>query len=129
MEAMFLDSVGGSACDEGRIDDALAMLRDALHIYRDLNWPLKVADSLSRIARTLVLAEGGAATVVRLISSANALLDEIGTTKPFYHAERDEETLARTHAQLDETEVAEAQEEGRRLTVDEAVELALDRDD
>ena len=128
MEAMFLDVVAVPARDEGRIDDALAMLRDALHIYRDLSWSLKVADSLSRIARTLVLAEDGAATAVQLISSADALLDEVGTTKPFYHAERDEETLARARAQLGETEIAEAQEEGRRLTVDEAVALALDTD-
>jgi len=44
---------------------------------------------------------------------------------PFYQAKRDDETLELIRAQLDETAFNRAWEEGRALTVDEAVALAL----
>ena len=45
---------------------------------------------------------------------------------PFWAGDRNEKTLASIRTQLDEEALAEAWEEGRKLTVYEAVILALD---
>jgi len=64
-------------------------------------------------------------TAVRLISCFEALREEIGGGKAWV-ARMNEETLATIRAQLDETAFADAWEQGRTLTADDAVALALE---
>ena len=45
---------------------------------------------------------------------------------PLYQVRRNAEMLEVLHEQLDETAFAEAWEQGKQLTLDEAVALALD---
>lgn len=52
--------------------------------------------------------------------------EKIGGGVPRYVAERNQETLETIRAQLDQAAFAEAWEQGRTLTADEAVALALD---
>jgi len=49
----------------------------------------------------------------------------MGLSIPLYQAGRNEATLARIHGMLDDAAFAEAWEQGRALTIDEAVALAL----
>ena len=53
------------------------------------------------------------------------LLEEIGASPPSL-AKVNEKTLMSIHAQLDDAAFAEAWDQGRALTADEAVALALD---
>jgi hypothetical protein len=53
------------------------------------------------------------------------LLDQIGAM-PFYVTDMSEKTLAVVRSQVDEAAFADAWEQGRKLTADEAVALALD---
>ena len=77
-----------------------------------------------RFAAALACA-GSTGTAARLLSSSKALDEETGVRRPWV-VERNEETLANIRAQLDETAFAGAWEQGRALTPDEAVALALD---
>jgi tetratricopeptide (TPR) repeat protein len=122
--AIQLDQLMRFALDEGRVQDALEMLKESLRINRDLDRPGGIVESLCHFAEVLA-AEGRAATAARLLSRADALRDEIGGG-PSWIGEMNEKTLTVIRAQLDEEAFAEAWEQGRALALDEAVALALD---
>jgi len=125
IEARTLGGLATIAVDEGRIGDALSMLKQSLRIDHDLGERNEVARDLFRIAHALA-AEGRAGTAARLLSSSEALREELGGTFPAGAATRNEQALSAIRTQLDEGAFAEAWEQGRALTVDEAVALAFD---
>jgi len=124
LEAMSLDGLSGYARDEGRVEDAFSMNRESLRYWRDLGDVQHELDSLSRFAATHSVA-GDAELAARLLSSSLALHEEMGLSVPLYQAGRNEATLARIRGLLDDAAFAEAWEQGRALTIDEAVALAL----
>jgi predicted ATPase len=123
--ALTLDQLASYARDEGRIDDALAMLKESLGILRELGDPLGMGENLGRFARTLAVA-GRPEDAARLLSGSEALYKETGGGVLLWVAKMNEETLASIRAQIGEQELASAWEEGRALTIDDAVALALD---
>jgi predicted ATPase len=118
-----LEQLADFARKEGRIDEALAMQAEALRITQDLEIPRLILESLSRFALTLSTA-GRAVTAARLVAAAEALRNEIGGSHSWVVGEN-ENTLKKLRIQLDSSTLEEALEQGRRLTVDEAVSLAL----
>ena len=91
------------------------MLKSSLRIHarpRDL---LDTAVDLCRFAGVLAR-QGRAATAARLLASYESLGDEVGIRHSRV-AEMNEATLAAIRTQLDDAAVAEAWEEGRKLTV------------
>jgi predicted ATPase len=123
--AYSLDQLASYACDEGRLDDAFSMLAESLRIRRDLDDHVAIAENLARFARTLSVA-GSATTAAGLLSSSEALREQIGSAAVPSVAKMNEGTLTAIRMQVDDTAFAEAWEEGRTLTIDEAVALALD---
>jgi hypothetical protein len=124
IEAAALDGLARSAVEEGLVEDAVSMAMESLRIYHDLGDPHGIAIELRRCAGALAL-KGEAATAARLLSSAEAVHEEIGGTMPWV-ARMKEEALATIRTQLDEAAVAEAWKQGRKLTADEAIALALE---
>jgi predicted ATPase/class 3 adenylate cyclase len=111
--------------DEGRLQDATEMLREAIRIDHILGNVLDIALDLGRLASVLVLA-GRGGKAARLLSSSQALTEKLGAGAFWWAGRRNEQTLATIRTQLDEAAAAEAWERGRALTVDEAVSLALE---
>jgi len=109
---------------EGRVEDAFPMLEEAYRIHRDLGDRQSIMTDLSRFASALA-ATGRVERAARLLSSAEALREEIGSDVRWI-GKMNERTLTAIRAQLDEAASAEAWEQGRKLTADEAVALALD---
>jgi hypothetical protein len=68
---------------------------------------------------------GDSASAARLLGSAATLGEEVGIGEAWVVRDR-EEALTLIHAQLDEAAFSEAWEEGARLRLDEAVDLALE---
>ena len=68
--------------------------------------------------------KGDAETAARLLASSEPLYEDVGGSMPWI-AKMTDEALARIRSELDESVFAEAWEEGRRLSADEAVALAL----
>ena len=127
VEAMSLAALAMLAVDEGRVHDALDLLKGAYRIDRDYGGRVEIALDLSRFARALAVG-GRAGTAARLLAKGEALREEIGATLESYAAMEAKlgETLAAVRAQLDEAAFAEAWEHGSTLSVDQAVALALD---
>ena len=124
VEAIALDGLAEIAADEGRFVDAVSMLEESHRILSALNDLLLVAASVGRFASLLALA-GKATTAAQVLSSSMALMEEIGARPPWF-TRITEKTLAVIRTQLDEPAFARAWEQGRTLTADEAVAVALD---
>jgi predicted ATPase len=124
IEARALGALSTIALGEGRIDDALALLTDSYTIDRELGFSIFVGIDLIRFAAILT-AYGRAADGARLVARADTLREESGFILESWATEEREATIGNIRAALDETAFTEAYEEGRSLTVDEAVALAL----
>jgi predicted ATPase len=124
IEAASLGQLAFFAREAGQLQEALSMLGDSLRIRRELGERVAIAEDISRIARTFASA-GEAATAARLLSGSRALYEELGARAPSFGTDRNEETLAIVRAQLDDVSFDAAWEQGSRLSLDEAVALAL----
>ncbi|HXG77414.1 MAG TPA: tetratricopeptide repeat protein [Gaiellaceae bacterium] len=122
--AFALDLLEGDARRAGRLADALSLQREALRIRVEQGDAIHVADTLSRIAAVLA-ASGDVRTAAKLLSWSIAANQELGMDTPLYQQTRNDETLEAVRADLDEAPFAEAWDEGRRLSLDDAVALAL----
>src|SRR5207247_2764627 len=102
--------------------------KDAIRIEHDRGDVLAIAIDLGRLAS--VLARGNRArAATQLLSSSEALTEGLGASVAFWAEKRNDETRTIIHEHLDEAAFAEAWEQGRKLTLDEAVALSLDQAD
>ncbi len=124
LEASTLGALAMIALGEGRVDDAASMLKSSLRIHARLGDVLDTAVDLCRFASVLAR-QGRVATAVGLLASFESLSDEVGIRRSGV-VEMNERTLAAIRTQLDAAAIAETWEQGRKLTVGEAVTLALD---
>jgi len=125
IEARSLGAFAELAASEGRFEDASTLLTQSFRIDLELgNLPFVSVD-LVRFA--LTSARTGRPFVgAQLLSRATTLRDEIGFAFESWMTEETEEARAAVRAQLDEEAFAEAWEAGSKLSLDEAVALALD---
>jgi hypothetical protein len=84
-----------------------------------------VAVDLARFA-AIRAHEGKAETAAQLLAKSEVMHEEIAWTPESWVAEEREKTRAVIRTQLDEAAFAESWEQGRTLTLDEAVALALE---
>jgi tetratricopeptide (TPR) repeat protein len=123
MEASSLGALADYAMEEERVDDAIALLRHSLRIHRELGDVLDTGVDLCRLAAALAAA-GDAVTAARLLASFATLPDEVSRRR-FDVDQLNDETTSRIRAQLSDAAFADACAEGRELTLDQAVDLAL----
>ncbi len=126
IEAQTLTALAYYALENGRALDAVSMIKDALRIDRARGSDLQTAYDLVRFARALAVAGGAAANATRLLASAEALRVEIGAGMPPFLAKISDETHTSLQAQLDEAPFAQAWKQGRAMSADDAVALALE---
>ena len=124
-EAGTLGSLAMIAFEQGRVEDALALGKQNLLASRDLGSLQGIAQSLCRSAATFAVLAGKADTAARLLSCFEAQREQIGVSEAWV-ARMNEQTLSAIRTRLDESAFAEAWEQGRALTIDEAVVLALE---
>jgi tetratricopeptide (TPR) repeat protein len=122
--AFALDIASTHARDAGRLDEALDAAREGLQLRRDLRDIQHMLDGLSRVA--FIHARAGCLEIAaRLLSSSLHLHEARGMQVPLFMERRNESALELAQAGLDESDFAAAWEEGEKLTLDEAVALAL----
>jgi len=124
MQATSLGALAEYAINDGRVTEALPILRESTRIYRDLDERNELAVNLCRFARAAAAA-GRAETAAHILSGAEVLREEIGVSWSYWVVEMNDVTLTDIHTDLDEAAFAEAWEQGRAMTDGEAVELAL----
>ena len=123
-EAATLGSLANIAVHQGRVEDALALRKENLLAWRDLGSLQGTAQSLCGTALAFAVLLGRADTAALLLSCFEGLREQVGVSEAWV-TRMNERTLAAIRAQLDEAAFAEAWEQGRGLTVDEAVAVAL----
>jgi non-specific serine/threonine protein kinase len=131
IEAKSLAVLAQYDLDEGHVEPAIPLLAEAHRLQRgrpgipDRYW---AAILVCRFARALAL-RGKAAAAIRLLACADAAFEELEVNEG--QAERwvvrmNDQTRAIVSASIDEATETAATEEGRKLTVDQAVTLALE---
>jgi hypothetical protein len=121
--ALSLDQLAAYARNEGRLQEAISMLKESLRILHDLGDRGAIAENLCRFAEAVVVA-GQPETAARLVSTSETLREEVGGGVPWL-AEVNDETLQTVRTELDEAAFADAWKHGQKLTLDEAVAFAL----
>jgi tetratricopeptide (TPR) repeat protein len=124
IEADSLAQLGMSARDDGRLDDAVALLRESITIDHRRGMAANIATNLGRLASVLVR-RGDALGAARLLAVEQAVLDQQGAEMPWWAKRRNDETLDLIREHLDPVAIERASSEGRSLSVDNAVALAL----
>jgi predicted ATPase len=121
--ALTLFQLASLARRDGRHDDDVSMLSESLRIYRELRDTTGIATTLGEFGEMLAT-RGDAEAATTLVAASQTMRQRIGAGEPWVSA-MNEATLAAIREQLDEDAIARAWDEGARLTVDEAVALAL----
>jgi predicted ATPase/DNA-binding SARP family transcriptional activator len=112
VEAIALSILADIAVDEGRVADAVSLLKEGHRILCEINDLLLIAAVVGRFASALAIT-GRAAIATQVLSCSAALMEEIGAQPPWF-AKISRKTLAVIHAQLDDAAFAKAWEQGRR---------------
>jgi non-specific serine/threonine protein kinase len=124
IEASTLGALASYAIEEGRAEDAALLAGQSLRRTREVGSTSGVATELCRCAGALMLF-GRAETAVRLLACSDALFEQTGTSMLPYLASENEPIVRGLRGQLGEAAFERAWAAGRRLTIDEGVELAL----
>jgi tetratricopeptide (TPR) repeat protein len=124
MEAGALTQLGFYARDEGRLEESQQLYRQAIKIEHARGQLLDVGIDLARLASAVVRA-GRVHEAAQLLGASASIAESIGSETPWWAVKRNEETIALLREHLSQAEFDAAIEKGRRLTVDEAVALAL----
>jgi predicted ATPase/class 3 adenylate cyclase len=125
LEGYALGQLAFFARKEGRLDDAASMYKQSIRLVHEVEDHLELAIDLGRFAAVLA-DQGRGRPAARLVASSEALTRQIGAQTPWWAARRNEETRTIVRSQLDARALAEAEEQGAKLSLDEAVALALE---
>ena len=119
-----LESLAIDAAREGGIEEAATLLEQAYELNRELGDRFREAIIVCRFARVLAFA-GRAEAAARTLATGETLYEQMGASPMAWLKRGNDEALALIRAQLDDAAFLEAREQGRPLTADEAVTLAL----
>lgn len=122
--ALTLYQLASLARQDGRHDDDVSMLSESLRIYCNLREASGIAATLGEFGEMFAV-RGDAVAAAKLVAASQAMRQRIGSGVPWVSA-MNEKTLAAIREQLDDEAIAHAWDEGTRMTIDEAVGLALD---
>ena len=123
--ASSLTGLGAVAHDQGDFPAAIALYQEGLVIQRALGDGRGIAFSLEGLA-TLVAALGSSLRAARIWGTAERLRVEIGSPLPPIDRPRYDRRVGATRAAMgDDAAFDRAWQEGRILTIEQAIELAL----
>jgi predicted ATPase/class 3 adenylate cyclase len=122
LEGQALGELAELEVEEGRAGQAVPFLRESTRIFRELADPIQSASNLSILARVLVVSSRAEAAA-QVLARAEATFDELGVHRMVRFNPATREMI---QAQLDDAAYADARARGEELTLDEAIELALE---
>jgi hypothetical protein len=128
VEARTLATLGQYRLEAGDVDGAIPFFVESHRLHSDRpNLPDRYSDAMiaCRFARALAL-RGRPRQALMLLGCWEVASAEMGVSREEWLEEINEETTRIVAPSLDETTADDARNEGRKLTVDHAVTLALD---
>ena len=126
-EAMSLLNLGITAARRGDLGRARALLEESLPSHRDLGAIRDIAENLEALAE-VAGERGEVRRAARLWGAADALRQTAGALWLAFELRVHEPYLAAARSRMDEASWTEAWEEGRAMTLEEAVSYALEDD-
>jgi tetratricopeptide (TPR) repeat protein len=127
IEARSVGSLAMWELEDGHLDRAMDHLRESNRIEQELANPMFLAVDLVRFAWILAL-RGDAARAARLIGRSERVWTDIGTSPESWMEKEHQQVLDLVRGRLDGAELEAGLAEGHRLSLDEALELALASD-
>jgi predicted ATPase/class 3 adenylate cyclase len=123
--ANVLHNLGDVAYDLGDYSTAVSLRQESLVIWRELGIRLGTVSSLEELA-AVAAALGGVLRSAGIWGATERLRSEIGSPMPAYERSRYDHRVANARAALgDDVAFDRAWQEGRALTLEQAIELAL----
>jgi predicted ATPase/DNA-binding SARP family transcriptional activator len=120
-----LGGLGHCARDEGDFARARPLYRESLLLRREAGYWVALAQSLEDFA-VLAGREQHAARAIRLLGAAETFCETLGARPPVADGAQYERTVAEGRAALGEAAFAAAWAEGRALSLEQAVQYALE---
>ena len=141
--ALLLGILGSVAQARGDHERARAWYEESLHLRREIRDSGGIAECLEGLAAAMVLrrtSSGGAGEEplegevlagrpMRLFGAAGALRDAVGAPVPLFYRAAYDRAVSAARAELTDEAFAAAWAEGHKLSVDQAIEEALARDE
>ncbi|MBA2725964.1 MAG: tetratricopeptide repeat protein [Actinobacteria bacterium] len=125
MEAGCLDGLATIEIEEGRGREAMLLLHESYVIWREIGDGFRIGLVLVRFARSLA-AQGMDEDAARCLASGEMLLEETGASPPWVKNML-EKASRQIASQLSEDRLATAMEEGRTMSGEAVIALAVDR--
>ncbi len=122
--AAALAALGRVARDRGDCRTAHNLFSEAIRIQQETEEKVWVAPYLDDIA-SLAVAHGQIRQAVRLLGAGTALREALGTQRKPFERDGYERSVAAARAQLRDAEFEAAWAEGRRMSVEQAIDDAL----
>jgi len=122
-----LSNLGEMAKEQGDYAAARALYEESLAIRRELGDKYGIAYTLEAIAE-LAAAQGQSEPAAKLWAAADALREAIGSPLPPKEKEELDRNVALMRASLGEEAFAAAWEQGQAMTIEQAIEYALQED-
>ena len=124
--ATSLGTLGNMSLDQGDYPEAAAYFSESLKIRQALGYLRGVATSLEGLA-SVVAGQGGALPAARILAAAERLREDVGSPPaPNERPGFDRRIAAVQEAIGDEGAFARAWAEGRAMSLEQAIDLALD---
>ena len=122
-QAHCLDGLGSLALEDGRLEDAAAMVLESYELYARLDDRYRIPIAVARMGGVLA-ADGQAAAAARVLAASEGLREESGAAIPHWVADMNAIALEQIRGRLDEEALAREWQTGSGLAADEAVALA-----
>jgi tetratricopeptide (TPR) repeat protein len=122
--AVSIHNLGLVAADRGDFARALALQRESLALFQELGDKQALPESLEKLADVFV-AQQYPERAARLLGTAEALRVATHVPVPPVDQTDYERAVTAAHSQLDEATFAAAWAEGRAMTLEQAIDLAL----
>jgi predicted ATPase len=113
---------------EGKQPEAMTLLQESITLARKIDSPPTLARRALPALATLRSLEGKAKEAVRLIAASETLVAKIGSSGGPLFRDLKKRVLEAAQNELDDEQIAAAFEEGKALTLDEALAGALESD-
>jgi non-specific serine/threonine protein kinase len=120
-----LNNLGNVALGQGDFPSVHALCGESLAMRRDLSDRRGIAESLESLAAVSVK-ERNVARAARLWAAADRLREEIGSPLPGHELDAHRQALASAETELGAAEFAEALQAGRAMTMERAIDFALE---
>lgn len=121
----FVSEVAHALRDQGELDDALVYYRRAIVLWQDFGHRSAMAHQLECFA-FIAIERGQRARAVKLFGAADALREVSNSVRTPAEQKEFEEAKASLQSNLNEEEFEKVWNAGRSLTMEQAIELALE---